>query len=408
MAARIKAEQIDDSGGLTVTSMSIDDEDELVRAMDVFISPALAHQMFLVQFPLQHHPMPLPEDARIRPRHGVLELDQTLPTNIGKEGGFFLPKRTFVSHTIPISTHMAIGKIQDDAMHLIPLNHITQMRPNFAHVDETMHPSEPDEAPPEPSTEKKPLLFQKKESDRTNTARKSSYAYKKNSEESEEWVVLLSHGPGSDEYKKALSKVVERQANNVASGDGVAFVRSLDYLPKTQEDKQDSDTGEPVVEGPTAPKLIQKLINMLLRGWPVPYSAIRSQFAFADDHDLLSALGSCAVLVRGNFCLQSRLLSFEPEISHARTFILFILQTQGFVSENRLACVFDGTYVTTGWIRMILQQVAIRTKRGWALKLEDNPGFCDAFPEQSKLHIQYWERQATRFEEKFASYTGTM
>ena len=420
MNNKIKAEFIDDvplsNDGIhnDKSLMAISDHgDEIVREIDVFVSPALAHQMHLVQFPLQHHPMPLPQDARIRPHHGVLELDQTLPTNIGREGGFYHPKRTFVSHTIPISTHMAIGKMQDDAIHLTPLYHISQMRPNFDHVDETMNPSELDEeTPPEPSKDKKPLMFQKKESDRNNTARKSSYAYKKASEESEEWVVLLSHGPGSSEYENALAKVMEQSNISLASGDGYAFVQSLNYIPKSQEEKLDADALAPAAmeeeeETSTATQVIHKLVQVLSRGWPVPYSVIRSHFQYMEDHDLFISLGSCAVLVRGSFCLQSKLLSFDPEVSHARTFILYIFQMQGYVSESRLHRVFDGTFVTPGWIRMILQQVAIPTKRGWTFKLEDDHGFGDLHSEQSKLHNQYWERQATRFEDKLVKYKSS-
>lgn len=414
MSDRIKAEFIDEVPSSSVGinndnffSMEINDHDEIVREIDVFVSPALAHQMYLMQFPLQHHPMPLPQDARIRPRHGVVELDQTIPTNIGREGGFFHPKRTFVSHTIPVSTHMAIGKMQDDAIHLTPLYHISQMRPNFDHIDETMHPSELDETPPEPSTDKKPLMFQKKESDRNNTARKSSYAYKKASEESEEWVVLLAHGPGSTEYDKALDKVKEQSTTTLASGDGYTFVHSLNYIPKSQEEKLEADAPAPVTmeqEISAAAQVMHKLVRVLSRGWPVPYSVIRSHFQSMDDHDLFISLGSCAVLVRGSFCLQSKLLSFDTEVSHARTFILYIFQTQGYVSESRLHRVFEGTFVTPGWIRMILEQVAIHKKHGWAFKLEDDHGFGDLFSEQSKLHNQYWERQAARFEDKLVIY----
>lgn len=400
MSVRIKSEQVDNGA---LASMSGDDE--VVREIDVYISPALAHQMYLVQFPLQHHVAPLPDDARIRPNHGVVELDQALPTNIGREGGFFLPKRTFESHTIPISTHMAIGRIKDDAIHLTPLNHILQMRPNFAHVDETMNPSEPDEVPIETSKEKKPLMFQKKESDRTNMARKSSYAYKKASEESEEWIVLLTHGPASDEYKGALTKATEGPANSLATGDGVSFVQSLNYLPKNQEEKLDDDDRFVIHdEVPSEGKLVQRLITLLVRGWPVPYLVLRSQFTSVDDQDLLIALGCCSVLVRGNFCLQSRLLGLEPEVAHARTFVLLILQTHGFLSERRVNRVFDGTFVTPGWIRIILQQVAKLATNGWTLKLEDNHWFCDRFPEQSKLHIQYCDRQTIRFQDKLVMY----
>ena len=53
-----------------------------------------------------------------------------------------MAQRTFASHTIPITTHLTLGKVlpvggddDDMALHLVPLTHITQMRPTFTHVD---------------------------------------------------------------------------------------------------------------------------------------------------------------------------------------------------------------------------------------------------------------------------------
>jgi len=75
---------------------------------------------------------------------------------------YVMDKRAYGSQTIQISTHMCIGKLQPlqsvindensiktDALHLIPLTHISQMRPSFRHIDEEHEDGTIDEQSPE-------------------------------------------------------------------------------------------------------------------------------------------------------------------------------------------------------------------------------------------------------------------
>jgi len=54
-------------------------EDEVVREIVVFLSPELAQQIYLVQYPLQHDDVTTPVSARIKPRHGMLQEDHAIP-----------------------------------------------------------------------------------------------------------------------------------------------------------------------------------------------------------------------------------------------------------------------------------------------------------------------------------------
>ena len=171
----------------------------------------------------------------------------------------------------------------------------------------------------------------------------------------------------------------------------------------------------------------QRVTVMLQQtGLPVPYSVIRPQFPPQTDNvDLLRALGSCAVLVRGNFVLQSRLMgpSLDSTLQQARTFILLLLQSMGYVQRSVLLELWnsndnnnnkmdydykedDDETVVIGaeWITLLLSRVARPTKNGWVLHVEDNHEFCEEFPEQTQLHNQYWERQANHFADWLLRY----
>lgn len=395
-----------------------DESDEVVREIDIYLSPSLASELYLMQFPLQHRrPAPLPDAARIRPRHGMLELDEQIPPNVGHDGAFHLSHRTHTSHTVPVPTHMALGRFDNSGksskavLHLVPLSHVTQMRPGFSHVDETDVQNEMDEAEDD-KMERKPLMFQKKESERAAMMRKSSYAHKKASEESEDWQELTVNDRESLAYQDAMKKVPCPSAKNELmeslSADrdtGVSYVRSLNYLPAVSVfiDGTDASAGS----SSELSHVCAKLTTLLQRGWPVPYNILRDQFPSVQDNDLISALSSCAVLVRGNFVLQSRLLQLPTEIGRARTFTLYLLQTFGFVQRSRLEHAFqENGSVTSEVILALLEQVAEKTgENGWQLKLSDNSEFCEKFSGQTQLHLQYWERQATRFADVIQLYS---
>lgn len=386
--------------------------DEIIREINVLLSPAMASQLYLMQFPLQHQQVSLPESARIKKQHNMIELDESIPINAGNEGLFTLEQRTLASQSIPVSTHMALGKMSHTGeLHVVPLSHITQMRPTFTHVDEATNDTEMVETKEEEKLEKKPVLFQKKETERAAQARKSSYAFKKASEESEDWKMLYVCGPDTIQHRQANEKITCPSPytplvspSNQPESTSSSFVHSLNYLPKP-ETVLDVDVDK-------APEshlgtICAQITVALQRGWPVPFSVLKNQFP-KDDQDLLTALSSCAVLVRGNFLLQSRLLPLTPALQQARTFILYLLQRVGHVERGRLERVFEQKQgVTSEAIQMLLHQVATRgVNGGWQLKVSDNLDIYQEYPEQTQLHSQYWERQETRFSDLVDMYNA--
>jgi Sin-like protein conserved region. len=146
-----------------------EEDDEIIREIDVYISPELAKTMYLIQFPLQPashaiHPLeskieksgnhgkrpvmkkssapPVPKAAKIKPQHSLLELTYNVPSHSFSSqrqipGPLNLTERTFASQNIPIKTHMALGLFDStgNKIDLVPLNSIIQMRPTFRHVD---------------------------------------------------------------------------------------------------------------------------------------------------------------------------------------------------------------------------------------------------------------------------------
>lgn len=393
-------------------------DDEIVQEIDVFLSPELSEQIHLMQFPLQNQAFSSPENARVRPRHCMMELDFQIPEDIGDYGSYQMSTRTYASHTIPVSTHLALGKMISkpgaEGLHLVPLSRITQMRPSFGHVDEatnaaTATTDDEDfiqrESEAASSLERKPLTFQKKESERAVLARKSTYAYKKLSEESEMWIPLNVNDRESDEAKSLMEKVVcpspevnllDETMQNDDSNTSLEqkYAASLNYLPSTQngQPKEEDDTD---MDG-----IVTKLVGLLQGGWPIPYSILKNEFSLSvSDASLFEALGSCAFLVRGNFTLNSKLLPVHPSIAHARTFILFLFQTIEVVHRARLESVYKGdNEVNPDVILMLLNQVGKKTREGWKLKLEDDTTFAAKYQDALVVNLNFWASQLRRFQ----------
>mmetsp|Transcript_14858 Transcript_14858/g.17056 ORF Transcript_14858/g.17056 Transcript_14858/m.17056 type:complete len:451 (+) Transcript_14858:92-1444(+) len=416
-----------DGGGVEGEKLLEDEieDDELLRTIDVYLSPKLANQIYLMQFPLQHSNVPLPQTARIKKRHGMIELDHPLPGNIGTEGNFYLAARRQISTTIPVSTHLALGKFDEDgkSMSLIPLNHITQMRPSFDHVnDNDQQVTDEDETRREEARrrknkEKNPLMLTKKESERAAMIRKSSYAYKRTSELEEEWQELTICGSRTPEYKynqEALISFPTRTKTISVNNDKENFVKKLHYIGGKNDFGEDDDAITAAATSVTGEKdmshlikIVKKLTMMISKGVPVTYSVIRPIFPtrHVDDHDLIQCLASCAVLVRGNFYLQSRLLNWGAAHAEARTFMLYVLHTHGTLQRKGIEAVYEGSgVVTSDWIAIILQQIALRCRNGYTPRLADNLQFLQDYMEPTQIHNQYWERKSEKFKDKLTIY----
>jgi hypothetical protein len=219
-----------------------------------------------------------------------------------------------------------------------------------------------------------------------------------------------------------------------------SFTSSTDhYNIKSEHSSEDSIT-------PKMSTIVADLVRLLQSGSPIPFSLIRCQFSttILSDQTLLTALASCAVLVRGNFCLASKLIGgMSPSMAQARTFLLFLFQSMGVVHRPRLEHVFatttettmstmvgsgsnstststttttrmnggstipssmTGTKVTPAVLEFLLHQVGKQSDHhhggngGWILKVDDDIGFMEQYPQTVLLHVQYW---ATLMEDHF-------
>mmetsp|Transcript_18908 Transcript_18908/g.24322 ORF Transcript_18908/g.24322 Transcript_18908/m.24322 type:complete len:428 (+) Transcript_18908:222-1505(+) len=411
MSARIKTEEAPlppVTSSTPVPPLEVDDgPDEIVREFDVFLSPELCQQIYLLQFPLHHAEIGSFTEARIKPHHGMIEIDQPLPDlpqrhySVGEPNLSWVTKRTFQSHTIPVETHMCLAKLKEQngetALHMVPLQHISQMRPALNHVDEDDDDKEDDlDKMDDDDDEKKPLMFKRKESETAANRRLNSYGYKKTSESSEEWQSLQVCDEESIEHQSVMDSVVcpKPDQHVLAEKDESRpkYIESLNYMTLAK-----SDPGQGHVDVKDIKSIVARLTLILRNGWPIPYAILRSQFGIGvqiSDALIFRGLSICAVMVRGNYCLHSQFVALPRNLQHVRTFILLLLQIKGSIKRKQLEAVYEDLGgVSKDKLKVMLLQVAKRTPKGWEARVEDDVAFVASHPEQSELNLKFWEKQ---------------
>jgi hypothetical protein len=414
------------------------DADPVVREIDVYLSTEMADHLHLIQYPLQQADglHTAATAARLKSRHHLLQIDHELPPLPGRvyhpmEQNFaFMSTRTFQSETVPVETHLCLGKIQADgggsnksSMFLVPVQNISQMRPTMDHIRDDRGGDEAANDEAEPMEEdkeigSKPLVYQRKETERAAMARKSSYAYKRDSEAAEEWEELDVAIEDSEESIDMVehmcnaakrSKSYKSAASRAARGrrPQVDYVESLNYIAPHAD-----DTLTMPVSSDDPKTIVARLTVLLRQGLPIPYAILRAQLPKElTDAQVFRSLSVCAIMVRGNFCLHSRFVSLPRELQRARTFILSILQTRGLIRRQCLEKVYEyDPRVSSEKLHILLQLIAKRTPKGWVLRIGDDVSFVENHPEQSQLYLRCWDRvfESTKEKELLEAYNAAL
>uniref|UniRef100_A0A7S2WQ83 DNA-directed RNA polymerase III subunit RPC5 n=1 Tax=Rhizochromulina marina TaxID=1034831 RepID=A0A7S2WQ83_9STRA len=239
----------------------VDEVDEVVREIPVYLSTELSDSLHVVQYPLfsihragpDAAPMepPLPSNARIRARHSKLELgvnigDQHVPGGVDHydepdEEELFsrqqIKEHRYVSSRVPHQTHYAIGAMRDGALHLTPVHRILQMRPSLAHIDQAdeadqdqfvdedgMDQARSASAAGAKKKDVKPTqqAYRKRETQRAMNARLNSWTHLHTQELLDPFVDLAIHpadsGKADDEFEKMFCDASEEAAGAQETG----------------------------------------------------------------------------------------------------------------------------------------------------------------------------------------------
>lgn len=104
----------------------------------------------MVQFPLRpsYRPMPnAPRAARIKPNNNLLQLDYEVDQrseHFDKDAEDYLKQKYLRLHSssVPALTNYTVGVFRQGQLHLTPVTSVLQMRPSLAHIDDAVEDEE--------------------------------------------------------------------------------------------------------------------------------------------------------------------------------------------------------------------------------------------------------------------------
>lgn len=151
-----------------------------------------------------------PRAARVKPANKLLQLDYDVDQrseHFDRDAEDYLKQRflRLQSSSVPALTNYAVGVVRQGQLHLTPVTAVLQMRPSLAHIDDAVDDEEDDDVDMAAATgasgdqehkdggaELKEVQFQfkKKQSERAISAIQSSYAFKKQQINAEQWCEL--------------------------------------------------------------------------------------------------------------------------------------------------------------------------------------------------------------------------
>ena len=138
--------------------------------------------------------------AKIRPNFCRLEMEVHSPHTDNSQA---LSATTLSSTKVPMQTNMGVGVFQNGEFHINPVKTVVQMRPSFEKlkarevIEDMSSGDEDDDNEVSGSAPLQQVHLRRKESDRVETSRAHSYSYLQAQEESDPWIPLRVHDPGT-------------------------------------------------------------------------------------------------------------------------------------------------------------------------------------------------------------------
>ncbi|GBG90570.1 hypothetical protein CBR_g50913 [Chara braunii] len=208
--------------------------DRVVREVDVLLCPRPENdgmQLYLLQYPLRPAWRPYEleqrcQEIRVKPKQSKVEVDLFVDShteNYDQEAHDHLKitQQTLSSSRLQLQANYAIGLLRENELHLSPLSAVVQLRPSMKYLDAADERKRAVEKVNEEENEEEdgggtgpsglvPLQVQirRKSTEHDEEQRMQSYAYLKQQEDAEAWVIVEPHASGSDETIKRRNMMI--------------------------------------------------------------------------------------------------------------------------------------------------------------------------------------------------------
>ncbi|XP_045818366.1 DNA-directed RNA polymerase III subunit RPC5-like [Trifolium pratense] len=372
----------------------MDEEDTVVREIDVYFSPSIDDEtkLYVMQYPLRPSWRPYEleencEEIRLKPKTSEVQVDLSVDlesSNIDRDNanGLNYTKQTLsTTWKPPPANGCAVGLLMGDKLHLHPVHAVVQLRPSRHYLDSGK------------------VATSKTQNKQTEPSSSSSIEEKSDGDEG--WVPLKYHGCKDDISSRYFQQMVAHKSSPINFE-----MSTYDYIGTICP----GGSSNALAKGPSKRYLLslpveKRLQTFLIQGLPLHrFSAIKHFAPEYSDDELLSFLQNHALLLRGYWVPKGKLLYPEGGIELlARNFVL--------VSFNKSLRVQSGELRKLGGelanrVKYFLMQFALEKldlkerEMYWKFKELPDESFIKDFPivvKQQEEIYKILEREVSGF-----------
>nr|CAG4651048.1 EOG090X07NA [Simocephalus serrulatus] len=385
--------------------------------------------------------------SRIKPKLQDIELELDLPTKtpnydrskgeqlcINADGpdkydkpdhqnffkGSIMDKITYTSTKALLDPgRFAVGILVDNELHINPIHGILHVKPSFPYLDKsdkTLKETgvEAESGDEEEVAEQITVKFARTETERSKTLREKSYGFlqKKNAEEP--WIHTKFYPCHSEESKLEKNRLICGKPDSTVQNITLPKEKYISNLigPSLENEevqKQLTLGSVSMFQIRKMPQLVDKVKHLMANVKLISFNQLCNILEIVHETqklELLKSLQQVAELVQGNWVVKSEILfpsaekdkpgklcgitGIHPDImSKARdyfasvNFQLHMYTTSRFVNRKAVTV---ATKIPSEEMKVILEQIALKTKDGWEFRLPYDQAFVDKYPEVVRRH----------------------
>ncbi|KAF3704243.1 DNA-directed RNA polymerase III subunit RPC5 [Channa argus] len=431
-----------------------DDDDPIIKEIDVYLAKSLGDKLYLFQYPVRPSTMTYDDvdhlAAKIKPKQQKVELEMLLNTMspnycrskgeqiaLNVDGTTYdetntysakmMDKQTFSSIQSTTNTsRYAAAVFRKGELHITPLTGILQMRPSFSYLDKADNKTREREAANEGGDSSQDeaeedakaitVRFARPESEQARQRRIQSYEFLQKKQAEEPWVHLNYYGVkdsrSEHERQYLFCQSMDASENSELVKTPKEYLEML--MPPLAEEKVVKPVGPSNVLSMAQLRTLPlgEQVKTLMKNVKVmPFANLMGLLASGTDStSVLRCIQQVALLVQGNWVVKSDVLYPKNTCSahsgvpaevlcRGRDFVMWRFTLERSVMRKEITSIIK---LPPEDVKEFLEHVAVpRINRGWEFLLPTDVDFIKKHPDVAHRQNMLWLGIQSKLEKVF-------